>query len=74
VADTRKTKLLKPFGLNLRRERVARQITQEKLAEASDLNVRTLQRIEAGKVNILLTTTMRLQKALGCEWNKLMPK
>jgi transcriptional regulator with XRE-family HTH domain len=61
------------FGANLRRERVARSITQEKMAEMADLNIRTLQRIEAGEFNLLLTTVLRIQRALGCSWEKLMP-
>jgi transcriptional regulator with XRE-family HTH domain len=52
---------------------VARQITQEKLAELADLNIRTLQKIEAGQTNILLTTAARLQKAVGCGWDDLIP-
>jgi transcriptional regulator with XRE-family HTH domain len=63
---------LKAFGASLRRERVARQVTQERLAELADLNIRTLQKIEAGQTNVLITTTVRLQKALGCDWNELM--
>lgn len=66
------TRQLKRFGDNLRRERVGRKITQEKLAEDADLNIRTLQKIEAGQTNILLTTAARLQKALGCRWESLM--
>ena len=62
---------LKAFGANLRRERVARQITQEKLAELADLNIRTLQKIEAGQTNILITTAIRLRTALGCSWDEL---
>ena len=63
---------LNRFGANLRRERVARKITQEKLAEDADLNIRTLQKIEAGQTNILVTTAMRLRAALGCSWASLM--
>jgi transcriptional regulator with XRE-family HTH domain len=63
---------IRSFGANLRRERVARKITQEKLAELADLNIRTLQKIEAGQTNILLTTATRLQKAVGCEWDDLV--
>lgn len=48
-------------------------MTQEKLAELADLNVRTVQKIEAGTVNILLTTIVRIQKALKSEWVKVMP-
>lgn len=63
---------LAAFGANVRRERVARGLTQEKLAELMDVNSRTVQKIEAGKLNILLTTILRLQKALGCPWDSLM--
>ncbi len=63
---------LKSFGANVRRERMAKTITQERLAELVDLNIRTVQKIEAGDVNILLTTVLRLQKVLGCEWDDLL--
>lgn len=65
---------LKAFGANLRRERMARGVTQEKLAEKADLNIRTLQKIEAAETNILVTTAMRLRRALGCPWDSLMGK
>ena len=63
---------LKKFGSTLKAVRVSRQITQEKLAELTDLNIRTVQKIEAGQTNILITTALRLQKALGCRWDELM--
>lgn len=59
------------FGANLRRERVAAKITQEQLAELVDLNIRTVQRIEAGETNILVTTALRIQLAIGCPWERL---
>ena len=65
---------LKLFGGNLRRERIARKVTQEKLAELADLNIRTLQKIEAGQTNILVTTAIRLREALGCPWESLLGK
>jgi transcriptional regulator with XRE-family HTH domain len=65
---------LKLFGGNLRRERTARQFTQEKLAEMADLNVRTVRKIEAGETNILITTLDRLRRALGCSSDALMGK
>jgi transcriptional regulator with XRE-family HTH domain len=61
----------KVFGANIRRERVRSGLTQEKLAELADLNVRTVQKIEAGSIVILLTTIVRIQTALGCEWADL---
>ena len=66
-------KLLADFGVSLRRERVARGITQEKLAELADLNIRTVQKIESGDLNVLITTAARLQRGLGCKWDRLLP-
>ena len=63
---------LKKFGASVRRERISRGITQEKLAELVDLNIQTIQKIEAGKINVLVTTTMRIQKALDCALVRLM--
>ena len=64
---------LKDFGRNLKRARVARRITLEVLSEKADLNIRTLQRIEAGQTNILMTTALRLRKGLECPWEELFP-
>ena len=66
------TSQLKRFGGNLRRERMAQNITQEKLAELADLNIRTLQKIEAGQTNILLTTAVRLKNSLRCDLDRLV--
>ena len=70
--DAKQTAQVRIFGANLRRERMSRGITQEALAEKVELNIRTVQKIEAGDVNILLTTVIRLKKALGCDWDDLM--
>ena len=70
--DARIQSQLKRFGANVRRERMDRGVTQEKLAEQVDLNIRSVQKIEAGKINVLVTTAMRIQKALGCNWSRLM--
>jgi transcriptional regulator with XRE-family HTH domain len=64
---------LKEFGTNLRRARVARKVTQETLSEKASLNIRTLQKIEAGQTNILITTLIRLKQALECPWLELFP-
>lgn len=63
---------LKRFGKNVRQERMAHKLTQEKLAEKTQLNVRTIQKIEAGQTNILITTAKRIRKAIGCSWESLM--
>jgi transcriptional regulator with XRE-family HTH domain len=53
---------------------MARGVTQEKLAELADLNIRTLQKIEAGETNILITTVTRLRRALDASWDSLLPR
>jgi transcriptional regulator with XRE-family HTH domain len=63
---------IKRFGANLRRARSARGITQERLAELADLNIRTVQKIEAGQTNILVTTAKRLRHALSCSWSEIL--
>ncbi len=65
---------LNTLGANVRRERYARGMTQQQLAELVDLNIRTIQKIEGGEINILVTTFVRLQKALKCDWDKLIAK
>lgn len=62
---------LERIGKNIRRVRVQHGMTQESLSRAVDLNIRTLQRIEAGKTNILITTAMRLINALNCSADEL---
>lgn len=64
---------LKAFGANVRRERVRRRLTQEGLAEKAEIATRNLQKIEAGEINILLTTAIRIQLALRVSWKRLMP-
>jgi len=74
VALTRKEWVrISVFGANVRRERVRKRLTQERLAERAELAARNLQKIEAGEINILLTTAFRIQLALGCPWKRLMP-
>jgi transcriptional regulator with XRE-family HTH domain len=64
---------LKQLGDNVRRERTARGLTQQKLAELADLNIRNLQRIEAGELDVVLRTAVRIRKALNCPWERLLP-
>ena len=63
---------LKRLGANVRRERMSRGMTQEALAEAVALNSRTVQKIERGDVNILVTTLLRIRKSLRCSWDDLL--
>ena len=66
--------MLTRLGSNIERARKARELTQEKLAEAVDLHPRVVQKIEAGETNIKATTLIRIQAALGCSWESIIPK
>ena len=57
---------------NVRSLRVARKLSQERLAERVGVNPRTVQKIEAGKLNVLAITLERLKVALKCNWDDLM--
>jgi DNA-binding XRE family transcriptional regulator len=67
-------KLLASFGANVRRLRSAAGVTQSKLAEKVDLELRTIQKFEAGQINVPLTTLYRVRRALNCSWESLLGK
>ena len=64
---------VKKLGENIRRERVAAKLTQEKLSELAGMDITNLQRIESGRYNPRATTLILLRKALGVEWEELLP-
>lgn len=64
--------MLQKLGASVRRLRTGKGMTQESLAELSELHLRSLQKIEAGDKNVLITTVKRIQQALGCRWDDLM--
>lgn len=70
--DQEQSELLQAVGGNVRRLRLKAKMTQEGLAERVGINPRTIQKIEAGRLNILVTTLARLQVALDCRWDELM--
>lgn len=71
VNESTKKRIIAAFGANVRRERVQKGLTQERLAELTGLYPRTIQKIEASEINILITTAARIQKAIGCSWESL---
>lgn len=66
--------ILARLGENIQAERKRVGITQEKLAEVVDLHPRIVQKIEAGDINPKATTLIRIQAAIGCAWEQLVPK
>lgn len=63
---------LKRVGSNVRRQRTRQKLTQAKLAELAELDTRTIQKIEAGDINLLITTVGRLKAALDARWDSLL--
>ena len=61
--------------MTIRERRRAAQLTQVQLAEAAGLNIRQIQKIEAGEIqigNITLTNAARLARALGVKIEDLL--
>ena len=46
--------------------------TQEQLAERADVDLRSLQRIEAGSWNMTIDYLDRFRRALGSTWRKMV--
>jgi transcriptional regulator with XRE-family HTH domain len=65
---------LRAVGAQLRDARRAAGLTQEALAEAADLAPRTIQKIEAGQITVLITTLRRLRRVIGCSFTVLLPE
>jgi len=65
---------MKNVGQLIRKARLAAGLTQEKLAERSDVVPRVLQKIEAGDITILTTTLIRIRRALACDYDDILPQ
>jgi transcriptional regulator with XRE-family HTH domain len=63
---------LKRVGANIKRSRESLNLTQARLAELTSLAPRTIQKIEAGEITILITTLRRIQLALRCSYGALL--
>lgn len=66
--------LLIRLGENIQLARRNAGLTQEKLAELVDLHPRIVQKIEAGEINPKSTTLIRIQAAIRCPWESIIPK
>ncbi|MGF1656058.1 MAG: helix-turn-helix transcriptional regulator [Verrucomicrobiales bacterium] len=60
------------LGKNIARLRHKKSLTQEALAETSQISTRYLQDLEAGKYCPTLLMAERLRKGLGCSWEDLL--
>lgn len=62
---SKRDKVLSALGLNVRRNREAREFTQEKLSEQSGLDPTYISDIERGRRNPGIKNVAKLAKALG---------
>lgn len=69
----RKTPLQESFGQAVRKKRLEQGLSQEKLADLSDLHFTYVSSVERGERNISLSNMAKLAKALGCQIGELFP-
>ena len=68
-----KNETLKIIAENIRVERARKKISQEKLAELSDITPQHLYRIENEKVCPTILVVANIAKALGVSLNDILP-
>ena len=61
------------FGANLRAMRKNKGLSQDRLANAADIDRSYVGRIERGEVNITLEKAYQLASILGCDVRDLLP-
>ncbi|GAB3935926.1 helix-turn-helix domain-containing protein [Mucilaginibacter myungsuensis] len=64
--------VVKVFGRNLRKIRLQRKLSMEKLADMAGMELSQIYRIESGRINAKLTTIAALGKALDVDPNELL--
>ena len=72
--NRKKTPIRKSFGMKVRMRRYEMDMTQEELAEKSDLHPTYVGSVERGERNIALENIVALAKALECSPRDLMPE
>ena len=60
------------FAANMRRIRLAKNLTQEKLAEAADLHTNYISSVERGERNISICNIERIARALNVPMPELL--
>jgi transcriptional regulator with XRE-family HTH domain len=61
------------FGARLREIRLAKELSQEKLADLAGLHRTFVSMVERGERNVTLATVQKFATALGCRMAYLMP-
>jgi transcriptional regulator with XRE-family HTH domain len=63
---------IKALGRNVARLRNQANLSQERLAELTEIHTRFLQKVEGGQLGASLAVLIRLKKALKCSWDDLL--
>ena len=63
---------LKNLGINIKSERLRRNISQEKLAELTNISRNSVSLIETGKINPTILKVVDIAKVLGIDLNVLL--
>jgi len=64
--------ILMEFGARVRKHRLKRKLSQEKLAEIADLHRTYIGQIESGRRNVALLNIAKIAKALGVSIRDLL--
>lgn len=65
--NTRNEKLIKAFGKHVRKIRLAKGISMEKLAELAEIEYSQISKIERGMLNTTISSASAIAKALDVE-------
>lgn len=71
MPSTRLVRVLRSVAANVRAHRLVAGMTQENLAEAADLDLNSLRRIETARTNASIGTLLKLSDALDVELAEL---
>jgi transcriptional regulator with XRE-family HTH domain len=74
MASARAAELIRYVGANVRRMRLRRGLTQERLAEDAGLELRFVQRVERAETNLSVAALVGLADALGVPPGQLFKK
>lgn len=63
---------LKLIGINIKAERLKKNLSQEQLAEMTNISIPTISLIETGKQNTSILNILEIAKALGVDVSTLV--
>ncbi len=63
---------LKNLGINIKSERLKKNVSQEKLAELTNISRNSVSLIETGKINPTILKVIDIAKVLGIDINVLL--